>query len=128
MIRRGSRALGRREFLAGTGGLVAVLGGLAVGEFTLTPPAAAAAAFGYTSSGGYFTVSTGAGLTFMINQSDGDMTSLNYNGVELQDQSSFSQVESGLGSGASVTAVQTGNYIVITESVTDWYEIGRAHV
>jgi hypothetical protein len=48
MIRRGSRALGRREFLAGTGGLVAVLGGLAVGEFTLTPPAAAATAFGYT--------------------------------------------------------------------------------
>jgi rhamnogalacturonan endolyase len=127
MIRRGCRALGRREFLAGTGGLAALLGGLAVGEFTLAPPAAAATAFGYTSSGGYITVSTGAGLTFKINQSDGDMTSLNYNGVELQDQSSFSQVESGLGSGASVTAVQTGNYILITESVTDWYGSGTLY-
>ena len=87
-------------------------------------PARAATAFGYTSSGGYYTVSTGAGLTFKINQSDGDMTSLNYNGTELQDQSSFSQVESGLGAGATVTATQTGNYIVITESVTDWYGSG----
>ena len=90
----------------------------------LLTPARAATAFGYTSSGGYYTVSTGAGLTFKINQSDGDMTSLNYNGTELQDQSSFSQVESGLGAGATVTATQTGNYIVITESVTDWYGSG----
>jgi rhamnogalacturonan endolyase len=124
MTRRGSRAFGRREFLAGTGGLAAWLGGLAADEFTLAPPARAATAFGYSGSGGSYTVSTGAGLTFKINQSDGDMTSLNYNGVELQDQSSFSQVESGLGSGASVTAFQTGNYIVITESVTDWYGSG----
>ena len=86
--------------------------------------AAAATAFGYTSSGGYFTVSTGAGLTFMINQSDGDMTSLNYNGTELQTAIAYSQVESGLGTGASVSAFQTGDYIVITESVTDWYGSG----
>lgn len=86
--------------------------------------AAAATAFGYTSSGGYFTVSTGAGLTFMINQSDGDMTSLNYNGTELQTAIAYSQVESGLGTGASVSAYQTGDYIVITESVTDWYGSG----
>jgi rhamnogalacturonan endolyase len=127
MVRRGSRALRRREFLAGTGGLVALLGTVGVGELSLATPARAATAFGYTSSGGYFTVSTGAGLTFMINQSDGDMTSLNYNGTELQDQSSFSQVESGLGSGASVTADQTGDYIVITESVTDWYGSGTLY-
>jgi rhamnogalacturonan endolyase len=127
MIRPGSRAPSRREFLAGTGGLAALLGGLAAAELTLAPPARAATAFGYTSSGGYFTVSTGAGLTFKINQSDGDMTSLNYNGTELQDQSSFSQVESGLGSGASVTAVQTGDYIVVTESVTDWYGSGTLY-
>jgi rhamnogalacturonan endolyase len=127
MIRPGSGGLGRREFLARTGGLAACLGVVAVGELRLARPAAAATAFGYTSSGGYFTVSTGAGLTFKINQSDGDMTSLNYNGVEMQDQSSFSQVESGLGSGASVTAAQTGNYIVITESVTDWYGSGTLY-
>jgi rhamnogalacturonan endolyase len=127
MFRRGASALGRREFLAGAGGLAAALGALAAGESALAPPARAAAAFGYTVSGGYITVNTGAGLTFKIKQSDGDMTSLNYNGVELQDQSSFSQVESGLGSGASVTVSQTGNYIVITESVTDWYGSGTLH-
>jgi rhamnogalacturonan endolyase len=127
MIRRGSRALGRREFLAGAGGLAVLLGGLTAGELRLAPPARAATAFGYTSSDGYITVSTGAGLTYTINQSDGDMTSLNYNGVELQDQSSFSQVESGLGSGASVTVSQTGDYIVITESVTDWYGSGTLY-
>ena len=127
MFKQGSRALGRRQFLAGAGGLAAASFALAVGESTLAPPARAATAFGYTSSGGYFTVSTGAGLTFKINQSDGDMTSLNYNGVELQDQSSFSQVESGLGSGATVTAYQSGDYVVVTESVTDWYGSGTLY-
>jgi rhamnogalacturonan endolyase len=127
MTRSGPGGLGRREFLARAGGLAACLGVVAAGELRLARPAEAATAFGYTSSGGYFTVSTGAGLTFKINQSDGDMTSLNYNGVEMQDQSSFSQVESGLGSGATVTAAQTGNYIVITESVTDWYGSGTLY-
>jgi len=127
MTTSGSGGLGRREFLARTGSLAACLGVVAVGELRLARPAEAATAFGYTSSGGYFTVSTGAGLTFKINQSDGDMTSLNYNGVEMQDQSSFSQVESGLGSGATVTAAQTGDYIVITESVTDWYGSGTLY-
>jgi rhamnogalacturonan endolyase len=88
--------LGRREFLtrAGVGGLAIGIGAVAVGELA---PAASAASFGYTSSGGYYTVTTGAGLVFKIRQSNGDMTSLNYNGTELQDQHSFSQVESGLG-------------------------------
>ena len=122
-----SGALGRRRFLTTAGGLVAGLGVVAASDLTRATPARAATAFGYTSGGGYFTVNTGAGLTFKIRQSDGDMTSLNYNGTELQDQSSFSQVESGLGSGASVTAYQTGNYIVITESVTDWYGSGTLH-
>jgi rhamnogalacturonan endolyase len=134
---------GRRQFLAaGVGGLAALgagqglpwsspggLGGTPVRRPVVAPAARSAAAspFGYSSSGGYFTVSTGAGLTFKIRQSNGDMTSLNYNGTELQDQSSFSQVESGLGSGAAVSAYQTGNYIVITESVTNWYGSGTLH-
>jgi rhamnogalacturonan endolyase len=116
--------LPRRRFLAASGGLVVGLGVAAAIDPT---PAKAATAFGYTSSGGYFTVSTGAGLTFKINQSDGDMTSFNYNGTETQDQSSFSQVESGLGSGASISAYQSGDYIVITESVTDWYGSGTLY-
>jgi rhamnogalacturonan endolyase len=123
----GPRRLGRRQFLTGAAasgvalGLADTAADIAVSRST---PASAATAFGYTSSGGYYTVSTGAGLTFKVSQSDGDMVSLNYNGTELQDQSSFSQVESGLGSGATVTATQTGNYIIISESVTDWYGSG----
>jgi len=41
MMRRGSRAPSRREFLAGTGGLAAWLGGVVVGELMLAPPARA---------------------------------------------------------------------------------------
>ncbi|HXM57930.1 MAG TPA: rhamnogalacturonan lyase B N-terminal domain-containing protein [Candidatus Dormibacteraeota bacterium] len=84
----------------------------------------AAAGFGFTSGGGFFTVDTGAGLTFRINQSNGDLTSLKFNGVELQNQTRQSHVESGLGSGATVTAAQNGNLIVITESTNTWYGSG----
>src|SRR5256885_13085417 len=111
----------RRAFLAGSG--------LALGAAALASARPArAAAFGYTSSGGYYTVSTGAGLTFKVSQSNGDMTSLNYNGVELQPSGTkASHVESGLGSTAAVSAYQTGNYIVITESVSNWYGSGTLH-
>ena len=47
-------------------GLVAVL------------PASLHAAFGLTNSGGYYTVDTGAGLVFRINQGNGDLSSLEY--------------------------------------------------
>ena len=91
----------------------------------LATPAHAAAAFGYTSSGGYYTVNTGAGLSFKISQTNGDMVSLNYNGTELQPTgTNGSHVESGLGSTAKVTVQQSGNTIVVTESVTNWYGSG----
>jgi rhamnogalacturonan endolyase len=86
--------------------------------------AASAAAFGFTSSGGFYTVTTGGGLVFKINQTNGDLTSLNYNGTELQNQARPSHVESGLGSSATVTATQSGTSIVITESATNWYGSG----
>ena len=87
-------------------------------------PAWAATAFGYTSSGGYYTVSTGAGLTFKISQSTGGMTSLNINGTELQPSgTNESHVESGLPSPA-VSARQTGSYIIITASTSTWYGSG----
>lgn len=113
-----STPLGRRQFLAAAG-----IGGLALGIPNGAPRLsrpAAAQPFGLSSGGGYYTVSTGAGLTFKIHQSNGDLTSLNLGGTELQDQSSFSQVESGLGS-ATVTARQTGSYIVVTASTNAWY-------
>ena len=59
----GAWTLGRRLALRparlSAGGRVIGLGAVAAGE--LAPAASAATAFGYTNSGGYFTVSTGAG-------------------------------------------------------------------
>jgi hypothetical protein len=49
---------------------------------------------------------------------------LRRNGVELQSQSRFYHVESGLGSGAAVTAAQTGNLVVITDTAANWYGSG----
>jgi rhamnogalacturonan endolyase len=127
--------IGRRAFLGavGVGGL-ALAGAVALPAGTAsaatavpraaTPNAVAPRAFGFTSSGGFYTVDTGAGLVFKISQSDGDMTSLKFNGRELQSQSRFSHVESGLGSTAKITAQQTGNLVIITETVTNWYGSG----
>jgi rhamnogalacturonan endolyase len=90
----------------------------------LTTPAHAAP-FGLTSGGGFFTVDTGAGLVFKIRQSGGDLTSLRINGTELQPTgTNGSHVESGLGSTAVISGRQTGNFIIITESVTNWYGSG----
>jgi rhamnogalacturonan endolyase len=117
----------RRQFLARAG-----IGGLAIGLGVaaadgILAPAAQAASFGYTSSGGLYTVTTGAGLVFKISQSTGGMTSLNINGTELQPSgTNESHVESGLPS-PTVSAQQTGNYIIITASTTTWYGSGTLH-
>jgi rhamnogalacturonan endolyase len=77
-------------------------------------PARVFGAFGVTSSGGFYTMDTGVGLVFKVDQSNGDITSLNFNGVEYQSTSKKSQIASGLGS-ATVTATTYGNnYIKIT--------------
>jgi len=77
-------------------------------------PLPAYASFGVTSSGGFYIVDTGGGLVFRINQSNGDMTSVQLNGIELNDQSKASGIASGLGS-ATVTATKFGSsYIKIT--------------
>jgi rhamnogalacturonan endolyase len=130
------RPLGRRDFLtrAGAGGLVIGLGGTAAGGLVSAASASAAAPaihaatpFGFTSSGGVYTVSTGAGLTFKIHQSTGGMTSLNINGTELQASgTNESHVESGIPS-PTVSVQQTGNFIIITASTSTWYGSGTLH-
>src|SRR6266496_1901774 len=92
---------------------------LLLGGLVAVAPPAHAAGFGFTVSGGFVTVDTGAGLTFRIRQSNGDMTSLQLSGRELQSQSKFSQIGSGLGT-ATVTASQTGSVILVTETTTTW--------
>jgi len=120
------RRLGWRQFLTGAAasGVALGLAGTAAGALAGAAPAASAAAFGYTSSGGYYTVTTGGGLVFKINQNTGGMTSLNINGTELQPSgTNESHVESGLPS-PTVSAQQTGNYIIITASTSTWYGSG----
>ncbi|HZI31775.1 MAG TPA: rhamnogalacturonan lyase B N-terminal domain-containing protein, partial [Candidatus Binatia bacterium] len=86
-------------------------------------------AFGLSASTDYFTVDTGAGLVFEIRRTDngsstqsaGDIMSMVYNGVEYQDQSRGSQINSGFDylyngvSAVTVSATQFGtNCIRIT--------------
>jgi rhamnogalacturonan endolyase len=65
--------------------------------------AAAADSFGLTEDANFYTVDTGAGLVFKIRRTDngvstqsaGDIASMVYNGVQYQDQSRGSQLNSG---------------------------------
>jgi rhamnogalacturonan endolyase len=78
--------------------------------------APALADFGITTSGSDMLVDTGGGLVVtgmrvqsrlgprlliivftIVNTGSGDITSIDYNGVELQDQSKFTHLSSGLG-------------------------------
>ncbi|KAG8911112.1 hypothetical protein FRC01_005922 [Tulasnella sp. 417] len=75
----------------------------------------AQAAFGYTSSGGYWTVDAGSDNTFVfkVSQSSCDVTSLVFRGVEYQYSSQYTHIGSGLGSVTSaITTI--GDYIKIT--------------
>jgi rhamnogalacturonan endolyase len=68
-------------------------------------------AFGVTSGGGVYIVDTGGGLVFKVNQANGDITSLNFNGTEYQATDKNSQIASGLSS-ATVTATTYGTYYI----------------
>ncbi|EPQ56618.1 hypothetical protein GLOTRDRAFT_115799 [Gloeophyllum trabeum ATCC 11539] len=78
-----------------------------------TEPHLVARSFGLTVSGNSYVVDTAGGLVFTVNNQNCDITSLNYNGIEAQDQSKYSQISSGLGS-ATVSWTKIGNYIKIT--------------
>lgn len=123
----GPRQLGRRQFLTGAAASGVALGLAGTGIDAMAgrlARASAATAFGYTSSGGAYTVSTGNGLTFKISQSTGGMTSLNVGGTELQPSgTNQSHVESGIPS-PTVSARQTGNYIIVTAATSAWYGSG----
>ncbi|KAF9469286.1 polysaccharide lyase family 4 protein [Collybia nuda] len=84
------------------------------------------AGFGVTTSGNSLIVDTEGGLIFTVDSSNGDITSMKFNGIEVQDSGSKkSQIGSGIG--ASCTWVRTGNsdnYIKITcsaGSLTQYY-------
>jgi rhamnogalacturonan endolyase len=89
-------------------------------------PLVALADFGLTTTDKFYTVDTGAGLVFKIRrvdlgvstQSPGDIASLVYNGVEYQNQSRGSQVNSGFDwlynnvSAVTVNAEQIGTQFI----------------
>lgn len=92
-------------------------------------PCASFGAFGLTTATDYYTVDTGAGLVFKVRRTDngsstqsaGDLMSLVYNGIEYQNQSRGSQINSGfdfLYTGVSAVTVSASvinvNYIRIT--------------
>ena len=117
--------------------LLAGCGGSASDSTTTTPAArtlatttvagadattANAATFGLTQDANFYTVDTGAGLVFKIRRTDngvstqsaGDIASMMYNGVQYQDQSRGSQLNSGFDylynnvSAVAVTATTVG--------------------
>lgn len=63
------------------------------------------AAWGYTETDGAYVIDTGANLVVTVDSSNGDITSLKYNGVEYNGyDGKNTQVESGLG--ASTVSIQ----------------------
>ncbi|WP_377705604.1 rhamnogalacturonan lyase B N-terminal domain-containing protein [Pseudoduganella sp. UC29_71] len=110
---------------------------------TGTSALAEASSFGLSSDANFYTVDTGAGLVFKIRrldngvstQSAGDIASMVYNGVQYQDQSRGSQVNSGFDflytgvSAVSVNAEAVGSdYIkvtVVAGSLTHYYIVKK---
>ncbi|KNZ80904.1 putative rhamnogalacturonate lyase A [Termitomyces sp. J132] len=74
-------------------------------------------------------VDSGAGLVTTINTANGDITSMLFNGKQLQDSTKFTQLSSGLGS-ATVTSSVANNIAVIkiTTSTIAHYYIVRSGI
>lgn len=93
---------------------------------TTTSVSAATAAFGVTEDTSSLTVSSGAGLVFKVNKSNGDITSITFNGsAELQDKNKGSQISSGLGAAVSYTVNAGIAKITLTTATLVHYLIVR---
>ncbi|KAG5654265.1 hypothetical protein H0H81_005511 [Sphagnurus paluster] len=87
---------------------------------------AAFAAFGITTSGNNLLVDTGAGLVTTINKSNGDITSLNYNGKQLQDGSNpgSATVTSSVANNIGVVTIKTAtitHYYIVRSGINTLY-------
>ena len=88
----------------------------------------AAAPFGVTLGGGFLTVDTGGGLVFKVRQAGGDITSIRYNGgPELQGQSKFSHISSGIGATTAYTVAGGVIKITLTTSSVKHYLMVRQY-
>ena len=105
------------QLCALSGGLAAL--GLAFAAHAATP-------FGVTSDSTHLTVSSGAGLVFKVNRSNGDITSIKMNdGPELQGQTKFSHISSGIGAATSHTVSGTVAKITLSTSTLTHYLLVR---
>ena len=85
----------------------------------LLAPASAFGAFGYTDNGTAYVVDTGAGLVFQVDKTNGNITSIVFNGTEYNGPSGKgSEISSGLGS-ATVTPQTDGSTYVLLTLQTD---------
>ena len=82
------------------------------GTTTSVPTPTGAAPILSTVGNGY-RVDTRGGLVFDVDKSSGSITNLNFNGVQYQDSSKLSAINSGLGT-SSVSAETIGSYVKIT--------------
>ncbi|CAE6475472.1 unnamed protein product, partial [Rhizoctonia solani] len=71
------------------------------------------AAFGVTKGSNYLDVDTGNKLVYRVSTTSGDITSIKYDGKELQYSKKFTQIGSGLGS-ATVSSKVSGSTAIIT--------------
>src|ERR1041385_213370 len=78
------------------------LASAAAGVVLLTAPALLAGTIGVTDNGTTIVVDTHAGLVYTVIKASGDVSSIKWQGTELNDTSKHSQISSGLGS-ATVT-------------------------
>ncbi|CCO35520.1 rhamnogalacturonase B [Rhizoctonia solani AG-1 IB] len=81
------------------------------------------AAFGVTKGSNYLDVDTGNKLVYRVSTTNGDITSIKYDGKELQYPRKFTQIGSGLGS-ATVSSKVSGSTAIITietSTLTQYY-------
>jgi rhamnogalacturonan endolyase len=82
-----------------------------------SPANLAVAPFGIQSFSGLYSVSTGAGLVFQVNQSSADITSIIWNNaVQMQSSANASYINSGIGTPTTATVSASGNTILLTSS------------
>jgi rhamnogalacturonan endolyase len=82
--------------------------------YILLCPLCSLASFGVISSGGYYTVDTGASFVFKVSQTSGDITSLVYNGTQYQATDKNTHIASGLGSATVMATTYGSSYIKLT--------------
>ncbi|CUA67917.1 rhamnogalacturonase B [Rhizoctonia solani] len=81
------------------------------------------AAFGVTKGSNYLDVDTGNKFVYRVSTTNGDITSIKYNGKELQYSKKFTQIGSGLGSAtvSSKVSGSTATITIATSTLTQYY-------